>query len=125
MGEKRTMRQTQAQCLAIVQLKIDVYILLAACVLQLHRQTYAQNKLKVSGQFNTGITGTTTKQVSHSVWKNVTVFETYAGGVLQSITMVGTGSSNNSFTNVPYPSDATRIEAVGYDGTRTLVFGAR
>lgn len=84
-----------------------------------------KNKRQVSGQFNTGITGTTTKQISHSVWNNVTVFETYAGSVLQSITMVGTGSSANSFTNVPYPSDATRIEAVGYDGTRTLVFGSR
>ncbi len=84
-----------------------------------------KNKRQVTGQFNTGITGTTTKQVSHSVWNNVTVFETYAENVLQSITMVGTGSSNVSFTNVPYPSDATRIEAVGYDGSRTLVFGAR
>lgn len=84
-----------------------------------------KNKRQVSGQFNTGITGTTTKQVSHGVWNNVTVFETYAGSLLQSITMAGTGSSNNSFTNVPYPSDATRIEAVGYDGTRTLVYGIR
>lgn len=84
-----------------------------------------KNKRQVTGQFNSGITGSTTKQISHSVWNNVTVFETYAGSVLQSITMVGTGSSNVSFTNVPYPSDATRIESVGYDGTRTLVFGAR
>lgn len=84
-----------------------------------------KNKLKVSGLFNSGITGTTSKQISHTVWSNVTVFETYAGAHLQSITMVGTGSSNNTFTNVPYPTDATRIEAVGFDGTRMLVFGTR
>lgn len=84
-----------------------------------------KNKQTVSGQFNTGVTGTTTKQVSHNDWKNVVVFETYEGDKLTKITMVGTGSSGNTFTKVPYPSGSTRIEAVGYDGTRNLVFGSR
>ncbi len=82
-------------------------------------------KRQVSGQYNTGVTGSTVKQILHSEWKNVVVFETYAGNALVNITMAGTGSSDNTFTNASYPENATRIEAVGYDGTKVLVFGAR
>lgn len=82
-------------------------------------------KLQVSGQYNMGVTGSTVKQVIHSEWKNAVVYETYAGNALMNITMTGTGSNDNTFTNVSYPEGATRIEAVGYDGTRVLVFGAR
>ena len=82
-------------------------------------------KLKVSGQYNIGISGSTSKQILHSNWNNVVVFETYAGSNLLNITMVGTGSNGNLLTNVPYPEGATRIEAVGYDGTKILVFGVR
>ncbi len=84
-----------------------------------------KNKQSISGEFNTGITGTTTKQISHSDWQNVAVFETYKGDELTKITMVGTGSSTNTSTIVSYPSGSTRIEAVGYDGTQVLVFGSR
>ena len=80
---------------------------------------------QVTGQFNTGVSGTTVKQVLHSTWKNVVVFETYAGNNLVNITMAGTDSASNSLTSVPWPDGATRIEAVGFDGTRILVYGAR
>ena len=80
---------------------------------------------QVAGQFNTGVSGTTVKQVLHSTWKNVVVFETYAGNNLVNITMAGTDSASNSLTSVPWPDGATRIEAVGFDGTRILVYGTR
>ena len=82
-------------------------------------------KRAVEGQFNQGISGTTTKTVSHSEWKNAVVFETYKGNELTHITVHGCGSANTTSTDVPYPSGSTRIEAVAYNGARTLVFGAR
>ncbi len=84
-----------------------------------------KHKRKVAGQYNNGINGSTSKVISHNVWQNVVVFETYSGNELSFITMVGTGSSTNSTTNVPYPGGSTRIEAVSYDGSRTLVTGSR
>lgn len=82
-------------------------------------------KLPVSGEYNNGLNGTTSKIISHDVWKNVTVFETYDDDVLTHITMVGTGSADRKQTNVPFPEGSTRIEAVGWDGTRILVTGHR
>ncbi len=84
-----------------------------------------KHKRQVSGQYNSGVSGSTVKQILHSDWKNAVVFETYAGNELLKITMVGTGSANNTFTSVPYPAEATRIEAVGYDGKRILVCGTQ
>lgn len=84
-----------------------------------------KNKRKISGSYGVGISGDTQKQIDHGVWKNVTVFETYQGNTLTHITMVGTGSAGNAYTNVPYPANSTRIEAVAWDGTKVLVLGKR
>lgn len=85
-----------------------------------------RNQEPVTGSFNQGITSSgLTKSISHSIWKNVVVFETYKGDELVDIAMVGTGSANNSSTHVRYPAESTRIEAVAWDGVRTLVFGVR
>lgn len=80
----------------------------------------------VSGTFNQGITTNgATKSILHSVWRNVVVFETYRGDSLVDVAMVGTGSADNSSTHVRYPEGSTCIEAVAWDGKRTLVFGTR
>ena len=85
-----------------------------------------KNKLPVVGTFNQGITDKDkNKIVSHSVWKNATVFETYEGKKLIHVVIVGTNSPDNTSTQVPYPDGATRIEAVSWDGKRTLVTGSR
>jgi hypothetical protein len=84
-----------------------------------------KNRLAVEGQFNTGVTGTATKTISGDSWKNVTVYETYANNDLTHITMTGSGSQDRNQTIVPYPAGSTRIEAVAWDGKRTLVFGSR
>lgn len=85
-----------------------------------------KNRRAVSGTFNQGVTTNgATKSILHSVWRNVVVFETYKGDDLVDIAMVGTGSSDNSSTHVRYPEGSTRIEAVGWNGERVLVFGAR
>ena len=63
--------------------------------------------------------------VDHAIWKNVVAFETYKGKELTDICIVGTGDVTNKTTRVDYPTGATRIEAVGWDGSRTLVTGSR
>ncbi|WP_010662651.1 M60 family metallopeptidase [Marinilabilia salmonicolor] len=86
-------------------------------------KTY-QNKLPVSGSYKTGVQVLEDQlKIEGSDWKNVIVYETYSEERLINITMVGTGDSSNSFTVVPYPGEATRVEAVAFDGARTLVFG--
>ena len=87
-----------------------------------------QKQLPVIGIYNKGIqTGKEpgTMIVDHSIWKNVTVFETYKGNELQKVAMYGTDSPERDYTLVRYPEGATRIEAVAWDGTRTLVYGKR
>ena len=85
-----------------------------------------QRRLPVEGVYNGGLTfkeGTCT--VSHDYWQNVTVFETYKGKELTHVAMVGTDSPDRSTTLVRFPEGSTRIEAVAWDGTRTLVYGKR
>ncbi len=85
-----------------------------------------KKELPVKGEFNKGVTERGKNRViSHDVWKNVTVFETYSGKKLIKVTMVGTDSKDNSSTTVPYPDGASGIEAVSWDGKRTLVYGER
>lgn len=57
--------------------------------------------------------------------ENVVAFETYTGNELTEVCIVGTGSMDNSSTFVRYPEGATRIEAVSWNGQRTLVYGTR
>ena len=80
-------------------------------------------QLPVTGKLNEGVSGEgTTRKVSHDVWKNVTVFETYKGDELLKVTMVGTDSPDNSSTTVIYPEGSTKIVAVGWDGRRLPVY---
>lgn len=85
-----------------------------------------KNKSVVQGTYNTGLTaGSGGVTASHQVWKNVVAFETYKGDQLLDICISGTGNIENMATFVRYPKEATRIEAVGWDGTRILVLGTR
>ena len=89
-----------------------------------------KGKKSVEGSYNSGVKPEkngpgTGLRVDHNTWKNVTVFETYRNDELIDVSMVGSGSKDNSSTYVRYPNDATRLEAVSYDGKRTLVYGTR
>ncbi len=85
-----------------------------------------KEKLPVSGQYEQGITaGEGNLNISADAWKNVTVFETYKGDTLERISILYTGSPDKTYTIVPYPEGSTRIEAVSWDGKRTLVYGTR
>lgn len=56
------------------------------------------------------------------MWKNVVVFEAYAGKELKCVTMVGTGTEDNSATIARVPEGCDRLMAVGWDGKRLEVF---
>lgn len=87
-----------------------------------------QKRLSVIGTFNQGVSMEEAKgyaTINHSTWKNVAVFETYKDEELIKVAMVGTDSPDKSTTLVRYPQGATRIEAVAWDGQRTLVYGSR
>lgn len=88
--------------------------------------TAYKGQLPVEGIYNEGISTADDKMIiSHDVWKNAVVFETYKDDELIKITLAGTGTKNNSSTSLEYPKTATRLEAVAFDGKRTLVFGKR
>ena len=66
----------------------------------------------------------TVVQVDHEVVKNAVAFEAYNDdNELVSITMFALGSdANHSYTQVIFPSEATYIKAVGYDGERKTIY---
>ncbi len=80
----------------------------------------------IQGSLGQGLTDDGTfKIVSHAVWKNVVAYETYAGDRLVEVVVSGKDLSENGSTKIPYPSGSTRIEAVAWNGDRTLVYGKR
>ncbi|WPX41469.1 M60 family metallopeptidase [Akkermansia sp. N21116] len=87
---------------------------------------FYKKRLAVKGLFNQGITEQgRTRTINHDIWKNAVAFETYAGEELTHIAVWGTNSEDKSSTLVQYPEGSTRIEAVSWDGKRTLVTGTR
>lgn len=85
-----------------------------------------KERLAVEGVFGQGVSiGNGTVVIDHKIWRNVAVFETYQGTELTKVAMVGTDSRDLSSTLVRYPQGSTRIEAVAWDGKRTLVYGVR
>lgn len=81
---------------------------------------------KIEGTHGKGYTITDGKMIiDHDAWKNVVAFEIYTHRNLRKIVMVGSGSNDNSFTALPYLPDATRVEAIAWNGKRRLVYGSR
>ena len=60
--------------------------------------------------------------ISHDIWKNVVVFEAYQGSKLQRVSMVGTGTEDNTETIAYFPNGCDRLVAVSWDGRRKDVF---
>ena len=86
-----------------------------------------KDKLAVEGIYNEGVKVRNNGWIviNHDVWKNAVVFETYQGDELKYAAIVGTDSPDLSETKVCYPEGSTRIEAVSWEGKRTLVYGER
>lgn len=86
-----------------------------------------RDKQPVEGAYDKGIKEEgESRIISKDVWKNVTVFETYAGDKMTNIAIVDTDSyPDKTSTRVQYPAGSTRIEAVSWDGKRTLVTGVK
>lgn len=60
--------------------------------------------------------------VDQSQWKNAVAYRTYAGDQLIRICIPGTGDSSKETTRCAFPEGATRVEAVGWDGSTLTVF---
>jgi len=84
-----------------------------------------KNLLPVSGTVGQGVTlSGTTLTITNNKWPNAVAFETYKQNDLSSVVIVGNGDSSTvtTFTKAIYPEGATSVYAVGYDGTRKLVY---
>ncbi len=82
-----------------------------------------EGKLALEGQLNQGVSGSgNSRTINHNTWKNAVVYETYKGDKPIRITMAGTGTTNNMSTLVPYPTGATKIVAVSWNGERKPVY---
>ena len=84
--------------------------------------------LEVPSTYGTGCKdmGNGTIRVEHRTVKNAVAFETYDGyGNLTHITMYGLNSTNESHTDtkVLFTGESAYIVAVGYDGTRKMIYG--
>lgn len=81
-----------------------------------------RNKLPVVGVEGKGVSLEGEKcRISHDVWKNVVVFEAYKGKTLKRVTMVGTGTEDNTETIAYFPKGCDRLVAVGWDGSKKEV----
>lgn len=81
-----------------------------------------REKLPIEGITGKGVSFDGEKcKVSHEVWKNVIVFEAYKDKSLQRVTMVGTGTEDNTETIAYFPKGCNRLVAVGWDGFRKEV----
>ena len=85
-----------------------------------------KNRLPVRGVYNQGVTEQGNRRIiSHDVWKTPSSLKHTKTGRWSASPWRGTDSRDNSSTTVPYPEGSTRIEAVSWDGRRTLVYGKR
>ena len=81
-----------------------------------------KNRLSVKGREGKGVEMIGNKcNISHKEWGNVVVFEAYEGDKLRCITMVGTGTEDNTSTTALIPKGCDRFVAVAWDGKRTNV----
>ena len=60
--------------------------------------------------------------VDSNEWKNAVAYYTYAGEKLIRISIPGTGDISKKTTRCPFPEDATRVVAVGWDGSTRTVY---
>lgn len=83
-----------------------------------------KNQLPLSGQTGQGVSlSGSYLTVQHSVWKNAVAYETYnPQNELVFVSISGTGDLSNQTTKVYYPSNGSKVYAVGFDGQKILVY---
>lgn len=83
-----------------------------------------KDQLPLSGQSGVGVSlNANFLTVQHSEWKNAVAFETFnAQNELIFASIRGTCDESNQTTKVYYPTNATSVYAVGFDGQRILVY---
>ncbi len=74
-----------------------------------------------------GVTvNTNTLKIDNTKWANAVAFETYNQKVLTDVAIYGAGEATtaNATTTVQYAAGSTSVYAIGYDGSRKLVYPA-
>jgi hypothetical protein len=74
-----------------------------------------------------GVTvNTNTLKIDNTKWANAVAFETYNQKVLTDVAIYGAGEATtaNATTTVQYGTGSTSVYAIGYDGSRKLVYPA-
>lgn len=94
-----------------------------------HNVKVFRDKLPLSGTTGNGVTlintatGPQLKVDQVNVWKNVVAYEVYdAYGALARISLAGIGDTTNHTTIIEYPTGSAKVYAVGYDGSKILVY---
>jgi hypothetical protein len=86
-----------------------------------------KNRAPMSGTTGVGVTvNSGTLTIDNSKWVNAVAFETYNQKTLTDVAIYGTGDATaaNSKTTVQYAAGSTSVYAVGYDGSKKLVYPA-
>lgn len=83
-----------------------------------------KNQQPLSGTAGVGVTlNGNYLTVQHNAWQNSVAYETFdANHELIFVSISGTGDVNNQTTKIYYPANAHAVYAVGFDGTRLLVY---
>lgn len=61
-------------------------------------------------------------RISHEYCQNAVAFEAYQNDQLKRVSMVGTGSQDNTFTTAYFPENCNVLYAVSWDGQRIKVY---
>lgn len=86
-----------------------------------------KNRAPLTGNTNVGVTvNSSTLTIDNSKWANAVAFETYNQKALTDVAIYGTGDATaaNTKTTVQYAAGSTSVYAVGYDGSKKLVYPA-
>ena len=93
-----------------------------------HSKDMFLNRLPLSGETGKGVKLISDEEapflyIDHSEWKNAVAYETYdSTGQLVHVTITGTDDVSNQTTSVLYRTGDYQVYAVGFDGSRILVY---
>lgn len=93
-----------------------------------HSMNIFKHQLPLSGRTGEGVSlitddGVPYLRIDHSEWKNAVAYETYdSANTLIHVTITGTADLTNKTTSVLYADNTYKVYAIGFDGSKILVY---